>query len=411
MQNIKEILENLGYTLSDDGARFWRMAAVYRDGDNPTALRVSKKNGSFIDFVDNKSGPFYRLIQITLGLKRPKDAKQWLENKQFVAQTTKEIPKIVMPENWNVKILDKLIRDHQYWNKRGIDSKIVEQFQGGVAIEGRMANRYIFPIFKNEKIIGFDGRDITGKHKIKWKIIGEKSNFVFPININRQSIIEKREVFLVESIGDLLSMFQAGFDNTLCLFGTYLSDKIISALVGLQPKKIFICTNNDQENNNVGNQKACGIYLRLIKFFDKEKIKIKLPIKNDFGVMNTEEIRKWYELNTLAVVGTREFTDYNKLQEILTPYKDQTGQVVSGAALGTDRLGRRWAHENKIPLIEFLPNWDKFGKAAGPIRNEYIIQNADSVVAVFQEGCRGTQNDIDIANRLGKPLEIIHYKA
>src|SRR6266446_5501433 len=110
MEDIKSILQSLGFSPHDDGARFWRMAATYREGDNPTALRVSKKTGRFVDFVDNKSGSFEKLIQLSLGLKKPKDAKNWLKNKQYTIQThDKEAPKIVMVETWEPKILEKLI--------------------------------------------------------------------------------------------------------------------------------------------------------------------------------------------------------------------------------------------------------------------------------------------------------------
>jgi hypothetical protein len=413
MDDIKSILQSLGLKLSDDGPRFWRSAAVYRDGDNPTALRISKKNGGFIDFVTNTSGPLYKLVQLTLGLPKPKEAKKWLENKKFVFQPqSQDQPKVTMPEYFDPKMLDNLLRVHDYWINRGISEKILQQFQGGIATRGRMINRYVFPIFGGfNKIIGFSGRDLTNKSTIKWKIIGDKHNFVFPLHINRDKIVNKKEVILVESIGDTLSLFEAGFDHVVCLFGTYISDAIISALVGLQLKKIFICVNNDQENNNVGNKKACDIYLRLIKFFDKEKIKIKLPTKKDFGEMNAEEIKTWDSLKTLAIVGTREFNDYNRLKEVVEPYKKETGMVVSGGARGSDLLGRKWALENQIPLIEFIPKWDEQGKAAGIIRNEYIIRNADQVVAIMRPGSKGTQNDIDIATRLGIPIQIVDFNA
>ena len=414
MDDIKSILENLGYKLQDDGARYWRALPIYRQSGNPTSLRISKKNGGYVDFSENDSGPFYKLVQLSLNLAKPKDAKKWLDDKKFsISPIDKKAPKIVMAESWEPKVLDRLLKEHSYWNKRGIKDEIISCFQGGVAMEGRMADRYVFPIFNDqEKIVGFAGRDLTNKKKAKWKLVGEKINWLFPLHLNREIIKEKQEVILVESIGDVLKLYQSGFDNCLCLFGTYLSDKIISTLVGLQLKKIYISVNNDSDaNDNVGNKRACDIYERLIKFFDKEKVQIKLPLKNDFGDMTEEEILKWKNLINLAVVGTQQFHNYERLCEVLEPYKQETGMVVSGAAVGTDTLGARWAKENNIPLVEFLPDWNKYGKAAGPIRNEYIIGNANKVVAVWSPDCRGTKNDIDIAERTNKPIEIVPYNS
>lgn len=414
MDDIKSILENLGYSLHHDGACFWRTAAIYRDGNNGTALRISKKNGSWVDFVQNDHGSFQKLIKLSLGLKSSQEASKWLNEKQFsLPKSQKESPKIVMAESWNPKILEKLVRDHSYWNKHGIKTEIVEQFQGGVAREGRMGNRYVFPIFENDKIIGFAGRDITNKSAIKWKIVGSKQNFLWPLHLNRQSIIEKKEVFLVESVGDAFAMFQAGFDNVFSLFGTFLSDKMISTLVGLGLQKIYICLNNDSAKNNVGNQKACEAYLRLIKFVDKEKVQIKLPHAKDFGEETVESIQRWSSFKNIAVIGGREFQDYEKLSQIFLNERDtkedSIGMIVSGGASGADSLGERWAFENNIPFVKFLPDWARLGRKAAMVRNEYIIQNADKVFAFWNGVSPGTKGAIDIANRLDKPLEIIHY--
>ena len=44
MTNYKEVLENLGYKLSDHGP-YWRTNALYRAGDNTTALQIHKDSG------------------------------------------------------------------------------------------------------------------------------------------------------------------------------------------------------------------------------------------------------------------------------------------------------------------------------------------------------------------------------
>ena len=49
--NYKEVLENLGYRLKDHGS-YWRTNAVYRSGDNSTALQIYKDTGVWKDYVD-----------------------------------------------------------------------------------------------------------------------------------------------------------------------------------------------------------------------------------------------------------------------------------------------------------------------------------------------------------------------
>ena len=145
----------------------------------------------------------------------------------------------------------KLKKDHSYWINRGVSQETLNLFLGGVADNGKMKNRYVFPIFNaKNNIIGFSGRDITNLSKIKWKHIGEKTEFVYPLFVNSEIIQQQKEIILVESIGDMLSLWQAGVKNTLVTFGTSLSLAILNYSLKLDPKKIYISLNNDSNKNN-----------------------------------------------------------------------------------------------------------------------------------------------------------------
>ena len=63
----KKQLENLGYKLSDHGS-YWRTNALYRAGDNTTALQIYKDSGVWKDYVEQTPFmPLEKLIKITLG--------------------------------------------------------------------------------------------------------------------------------------------------------------------------------------------------------------------------------------------------------------------------------------------------------------------------------------------------------
>ena len=48
-----------------------------------------------------------------------------------------------------------------------------------------MKNRYVFPILNSKKdIVGFSGRDLNSQSKIKWKHLGEKINWCYPLFLN-----------------------------------------------------------------------------------------------------------------------------------------------------------------------------------------------------------------------------------
>lgn len=109
----------------------------------------------------------------------------------------------------------------------------------------------------------------------------------------------------------------------------------------------------------------------------------------------------------LAIIGSRDFSDYLCLKQALEPYKTKLTLVVSGGARGADKLGEQWAVENNIKTLIFLPDWDKFGKRAGFIRNEDIIKNCDCCIAFWDGQSKGTSHSISLCEKYNKPYKII----
>ena len=68
---IRESLQELGYNLADRGA-YWQTNAVYRGGDNKTALQIYKDSGTWKDYVaDTPFLPFKALVEATLKTNDP----------------------------------------------------------------------------------------------------------------------------------------------------------------------------------------------------------------------------------------------------------------------------------------------------------------------------------------------------
>ncbi len=113
----------------------------------------------------------------------------------------------------------------------------------------------------------------------------------------------------------------------------------------------------------------------------------------------------------LAIVGSRTFNDYETLSYALKSHFSsmRVDEIISGGASGADKLAAKFAKENGIKLTEFLPDWDKHGRAAGFIRNEDIVGAGDFLVAFWDGVSRGTRNDLSIAKRLKKPTLIIYF--
>lgn len=109
------------------------------------------------------------------------------------------------------------------------------------------------------------------------------------------------------------------------------------------------------------------------------------------------------------IAGGRNFNDYRLLKEKLDYYRKDhiITEVVSGCASGADNLGMLYATDNNIPIAKFPADWDKHGRAAGPIRNRQMAKYADALIAVWDGNSRGTKNMIDEMNKLKKPVFII----
>ena len=107
----------------------------------------------------------------------------------------------------------------------------------------------------------------------------------------------------------------------------------------------------------------------------------------------------------VAVIGSRTFNNYSLMKETLD--KLDIKLIVSGGAYGADKLGERYAKVNDIKTRIFLPEWSKYGKKAGIIRNKLIVSNSDIVVAFWDGSSRGTLSSINMAKNSNKQLLII----
>jgi hypothetical protein len=299
-EDVKQVLEQLGYKLNDRGKE-WRSKPLYRDSDNDTSLKINKLDGKWVDFARNESGGIEQLVEKTLGISFG-TGKNWIKKNGINASSVstlkmKEEISLDYIKFFDPELLKKLSNNSTYWNKRGIKNDTLAEFGGGLCCTGKMAGRYVFPIFDEDKRIrGFSGRSIYSNNEIKWKHIGKRSDWNYPLFLTREHIQNQKECIIIESIGDGLSLWQAGIKNFIISFGLNSLEHICYLLVELDPSLITIAFNNDFANgktNGSGNIAARNFKKTLETFFSKDQISIKLPELNDFGSMTEEQILQW----------------------------------------------------------------------------------------------------------------------
>lgn len=111
----------------------------------------------------------------------------------------------------------------------------------------------------------------------------------------------------------------------------------------------------------------------------------------------------------LAIIGSRSFNDKHKLELAINQLNLDIDTVVSGGAMGADKLGEEWAknHDKKVEL--HLPEWSKYGRSAGIIRNKAIVQSCDFCLVFWDGKSKGTNSSIVQCQKLKKPFLIIKY--
>lgn len=90
------------------------------------------------------------------------------------------------------------------------------------------------------------------------------------------------------------------------------------------------------------------------------------------------------------IAGSRTITDYAAVERAIEASAFPITQVVSGCAPGVDRLGEQWGYRHDLPIAHFPADWERHGKAAGPIRNAAMAAYADALILVWDGRSRGS---------------------
>lgn len=124
----------------------------------------------------------------------------------------------------------------------------------------------------------------------------------------------------------------------------------------------------------------------------------------------------------LIIAGSRTYENMLTIQDVdiaLKKFKLKPTEILSGEAKGPDLLGHAWADANGVPVREFPAKWDdvsncknpkknKWGKlynpSAGFQRNQEMAENADALLAFWDDDSSGTEDMITRANKVGIPV-------
>jgi len=112
----------------------------------------------------------------------------------------------------------------------------------------------------------------------------------------------------------------------------------------------------------------------------------------------------------LLVTGGRDFNDMDFVFSVLDNLHRTRNVTVlmHGGARGADRLAGMWGLSRGVVVEVYPANWKEHGLAAGPIRNQEMLDAGPDLLVAFPGG-RGTADMVRRARQAG--LEVIEAQA
>lgn len=286
-------------------------------GDNSNGCSILKSNGSWScwthecqqDFKKSTFG-FVRGV-LSHRASRKVSMKETMDFcLKFLNKEIHDIPEVQLNNRLDVKLLDifdkkptretsnftrEYIRNSleipsKYYLNRNYSSTILDKFDVGncIAQNKPMSNRAVVPIYdENDTYVGCVGRSLVDNPNMPKWINSKgfsKTMFLYGLNFAKEHIIKKGTVYLVEGQGDVWRLHEAGYENSVGIFGSNISDEQLILLESSGCLNVVILTDTDLAGEKAVKQimKKCG---RRFNYYRPQ-----IP-KKDIGEMNVEEIK------------------------------------------------------------------------------------------------------------------------
>lgn len=196
----------------------------------------------------------------------------------------------------------------KYFIKRGYSPTTLDNFDVGMCYNKNSSiyMRAVVPIYDiaGNNLVGYNARSINDKCKIcgtfhyykhpcprniaetnfarKWKNSQGFSSGKTLYNIWN---INKNTVIVVEGAGDVWKLYEAGYNNSVALFGCNLTSTHIQQLMSKNVENVVLCLDND----TAGQTAVEKIINQIDMYFN---YKVVTPTKKDVGDMDTESIHR-----------------------------------------------------------------------------------------------------------------------
>lgn len=111
----------------------------------------------------------------------------------------------------------------------------------------------------------------------------------------------------------------------------------------------------------------------------------------------------------ILVCGGRDYGNQAMLFGVLDMIAEheRVDTIIQGGADGADRLARIWCQNRFCRMLNYPADWRTHGKAAGPIRNQQMIDHGKPDLVLAFPGGRGTADMVRRAKAAGIEVQEI----
>jgi hypothetical protein len=106
----------------------------------------------------------------------------------------------------------------------------------------------------------------------------------------------------------------------------------------------------------------------------------------------------------ILVCGGRAFNNRELFASAMADYAVKATRIIHGAAGGADTMAGVWARANGIAEVACPADWERYGRAAGPIRNAEMLERYVPDLVIAFPGGRGTADMVRRATRARIPV-------
>lgn len=114
----------------------------------------------------------------------------------------------------------------------------------------------------------------------------------------------------------------------------------------------------------------------------------------------------------VLICGDRNWNDYAAVREVVATFPLDT-VVIEGEARGADSMARDAANERGLTVIGVPALWERFGRAAGPIRNRAMLTHCHPDLVIYFHhnlaASKGTRDMTELARKGG--LQVFSWTA